>query len=375
MSGPATTAGGAGAAAEYRPRLRESLLVGDPVLHGARTVHLVKDPDSGRSFELGVKEHFLVSRMDGTRTLQELGADYAAAYGKRLGDGHWGSLLSTLGSRGLLDGSPAPAPAEEQPERTNGLLSGSVRMVADAPRTAARLHAAVRPLLSRPAVVVLLLASLAPVAAVAARFADVAAGTARTFTEPAMLFALVALVWLSTALHELAHGVTAHHAGGRVGEIGLRWRLPVVIMYCTVEDFAHLPSTGRRVAVAVAGAVVNLLFLLPFLALWLLAPLDGLTADLLAALLLIGVVQALMMLLPIPPLDGYKIVEQWTHTAQLAASARTWMMLRVRRDPAATAYPARARRVYGGYVALVFASLAVLATGGGLLVHALLTAT
>nr|WP_209311018.1 peptidase M50 [Streptomyces spiramenti] len=357
--------------------MRETLLVGDPVLHGARTVHLVKDPDSGRSFELGVKEHFLVSRMDGSRTLEELGADYAAAYGKRLGDGHWGSLLSMLGSRGLLDGSPAPAAPAAEPaeERGNGVLSGSVRMVADAPRTAARLHAAVRPLLSRPAVVLLLLVSLAPVAAVAARFDDVAAGTARTFTEPAMLFALVALVWLSTALHELAHGVTAHHAGGRVGEIGLRWRLPVVIMYCTVEDFAHLPSTGRRVAVAAAGAVVNLLFLLPFLALWLLAPLDGLTADLLAALLLIGVVQAMMMLLPIPPLDGYKIVEQWTRSAQLAASARTWMMLRVRRDPAATAYPARARRVYGGYVALVLASLALLAAGGGLLVHALLTAT
>ncbi|WP_130796768.1 metalloprotease [Streptomyces otsuchiensis] len=385
MTGTTTTGGDA--AAGYRPRLRGGVLLSDPLLRGPRTVHLVKDPVSERAFEVGPREHFLISRMDGTRTLHELGTDYADEFGKRLGEEHWGKMLGMLGTRRLLEGSPEPVPAsphaanaansvDAKPSpRRNTALSGSIRMVADAHRTTTRLHGALRPLLSSWVMVPLLAAVAALEVAALARFGDLAAGTARTFGEPAMVLALVCLLWLSTALHELAHGVTARHYGGRVGEIGLRWRLPLVMMYCTVEDFPYLATRWQRIATAAAGAVTNLLFLLPFGALWLLAPLDDLTADLLAALLLLGTIQALAMLVPLSPLDGYKITEQLLGTAQLASSTRTWTMLAARRDPAAAAYPARAQRVYGGYAALVVVSVCVLVMAVGLLFHALLTAT
>lgn len=94
----------------YRPCLRPEVLVSDALLLGPRTVHLVKNPRSGKSYEVGVKEHFLMARMDGTRALDELGEQYAAEYGKRLGDANWQQLLAMLGTRGCSRTAPPPRP-------------------------------------------------------------------------------------------------------------------------------------------------------------------------------------------------------------------------------------------------------------------------
>ncbi|MFD3521481.1 site-2 protease family protein [Streptomyces sp. NPDC058653] len=345
----------------YRPSLRPGVLVSDAYLLGARTVHLVKNPRSGKSYEVGVKEHFLIARMDGTRGLDELGGEYAAEYGKRLGDANWQRLLGMLGARGLLEGgpeSPADAPADASPAPPRTLLRGALPLVADADATAGRLHRAVGPLLAAPFVLPLLLLITAMEVVAVARLGELLDGAVVLFTHPVLLAGAATLLWFSTALHELAHGVVARRYGGHVTEIGLRWRLPVVIMYCTVDNYLYLQTRWHRIATALAGAVMNLAVLLPFGAVWLFAPVDDATGEALAGLLLLGSVQALAMLVPFPPLDGYKIAAQLCGATGLAASSREYVRLAVRRDPAAKAYPRRARTAYLLYSA---GSLLVLA--------------
>ncbi|TLQ42322.1 M50 family metallopeptidase [Streptomyces marianii] len=407
--------------ARYRPALRAGVLLSEPLLHGPDLVHLIKNTGSGQSFKVGPREHFLISRMDGTRTLEEIGADYAGRFGRRLGDSHWRSLLSLLGTRDLLarrpgppdaPGDPAPgtgsaaapaagpaaeapsvagspdavataagppAPADSatapgvEPPAARGPLRGSVRLVADADATAARLHRLTRYLLTPAALLPLLALTLLMEATLLLRLGELLDGTAALFTAPALLLAVATLLWLSTALHELAHGVLAHHHGGRVSEIGLRWRLPVVIMYCTVDDFLHLPRRRGRIATAGAGAAVNLLFLLPFFAVWALAPLDHTTRQAVGALLLLGSVQAFTMLLPLPPLDGYRIAAQLLGATGLAASTAAYLGLLLRRSPVATGYPRRARRAYAVYTAAVALTLVLLAAAASAVAHHYLT--
>ena len=379
MSAPAP--GAAGAFADYRPALRAEVLLTGALLHGPGVVHLVKDTDSGNSFKVGAKEHFLIARMDGRRSLKEIGEEYAKEYGRRLADANWQQILRMLGTRGLLAGVPAPVAdvrtepkPEAAPEPARGVLRGSIRLVADADATADRLHRAAGFLLA-PGWLVPLLALIAAMEAVvtlrAGELLDAAAGLV---TNPVLLTGAATLLWLSTALHELAHGVVARHYGGRVAEIGLRWRLPVVIMYCTVDNYLYLGNRRRRIATAAAGAVMNLAFLLPFCALWLFAPLDDATHDALAALLLLGSVQAFTMLVPFPPLDGYKIVSQALGTTGLAASTGEYLRLVARRDPAAARYPRRARLVYTayGFGSLLVLCVLVAAVAAG--AHHLLTA-
>lgn len=347
------TVPGAAAIAAYRPELRASVVLSEALLHGPDTVHLVKDTASGQSFKLGVKEHFLVSRMDGSHSLAEIGAQYAAEFGRRLGDAHWQRLLQMLGARGLLVGSPEPAPAPPGPAAAapveRGLLKGTLPLVADADATAARLHGVLGFLLAPRWIVPLLALVVAMEVVLALHAGELTVAAWELFTNPVLLAATGALLWASTALHELAHGVVARHYGGKVTEIGLRWRLPVVIMYCTVDNYLYLRSRGGRIATALAGAVMNLVFLLPFCALWLFAPLDDATRAGLAGLLFLGSVQALAMLIPVPPLDGYKVVSQALRATELAASSREFLKLKRRRDPAAAAYPRRARIAYTAY--------------------------
>ncbi|MGY3682264.1 peptidase M50 [Streptomyces sp. TE33382] len=373
-----------GALAEYRPALRPRVLLSDALLDGAATVHLIKDTDSGNSFKVGVKEHFLIARMDGERSLKEIGEEYAARYGRRLADANWQQILRMLGSRGLLAGAPAPAApapaaapaagAGPAGEPARSLLRGTLRLVADADATTARLHRTVGFLLAPGWLIPLLALVVAMEAVVVLRAGELLLAVRDLFTNPVLLAGAATLLWLSTALHELAHGVVARHYGGRVAEIGLRWRLPVVIMYCTVDNYLYLGSRWLRIGTAVAGAVMNLVFLLPFCALWLFAPLDDATHDALAGLLLLGSVQAFAMLVPLPPLDGYKIASQLAGATGLAASAGTYLRLVIRRDPAAAGYPRRARIAYPAYGLGSLLVLAAIVAAAVAAAHHLLTA-
>ncbi|MFH9581546.1 site-2 protease family protein [Streptomyces globisporus] len=364
-----------GALAAYRPALRPRVLLSDPLLDGAATVHLIKDAGTGNSFKVGPKEHFLIARMDGERSLAEIGEAYAGEYGRRLGDAHWQRLLALLGAKGLLAGAPEPKPAPSSvPPEKRTLLRGSLPLVADADATTARLHRVFGFLLAPAVMVPLLALVLAMEAVVVARSGELLLAVRGLMTHPVLLTGTAVLLWVSTALHELAHGVVARHHGGRVAEIGLRWRLPAVIMYCTVDNYLYLGTRRHRIATAAAGAVMNLVFLLPFCALWLFAPLDDATHEAFAALLLLGSVQAFTMLVPLPPLDGYKIACQLAGATGLAASAGGYLRLALRRSPEAAAYPRRARIAYPLYAVatvLVLAAAVAAAVAG---VHHLLTA-
>lgn len=275
----ATPPGAVEGLAEYRPELGPQVLLSDAMLQGAATVHLIKDTAGGGSFRVGAKEHFLIARMDGSRSLAEIGEEYAREYGRRLDGARWQQILRMLGTRGLLAGAPArpaggpaatPAPAPAEPDR--GLLRGSIRLVADADATTDRLHRAVGFLLTPGWLVPLLALVLAMEVVAALRIGELLDATKGLFGNPVLLVGAATLLWFSTALHELAHGVVARHHGGTVAEIGLRWRLPVVIMYCTVGNYLYLGSRWQRIQTALVSAVMNLLFLLPFCALWLFAP-------------------------------------------------------------------------------------------------------
>lgn len=359
----------------HRPRLRPEVLLSAPVLKGPATVHLIKDPVGGDAFEVGRKEFFLISRLDGSRSLEDIGEEYAGVFGRRLADANWRQLLGLLAARRLLAGMPAPqrtVPSREGPF-TGGLLQGSVRLVADADATTARLHRILRPLLRAPVVTVLLVVCLGMEVALALEAGVLARETGHLLRQPVALLAVASLLWLSTAVHELAHGVAARHHGGTVGEIGLRWRLPIAIMYCRVDNYRYLASRRHQAVIAAAGAFANLLFLLPFAAWWA-ASGDGDPArPLLAGLLLLGSVQALVNLVPLPPLDGYTMLGHLLRVSNYASETGRYLRLRLRDPEAAAAYPRRAKVLYTAYGIGSCVLVCLIATALAAVAHVLLT--
>lgn len=335
----------------HRPRLRPGIQFGAPMLRGPATVRPIRDPWDGTAFEVGPKEYFLISRLDGTRTLEEIGAEYATAFGRRLGPANWQQLLALLGTKRLLDGAPPrEAPADPAPPPRKGtLLKGSVRLVADAQSATARLHRILRPLLRTPVTVPLLLLCLAMEAVLAVGAVTLLHDTWWLFHHPVALLAVFTLLWMSTVGHELAHGIAAHHYGATVSEIGLRWRLPVAIMYCSVGNYRFLQSRWHQVAIGAAGAFANLLFLLPAALWWAVLDADDPTRRTLSGLLLLGSVQALVNLVPLPPLDGHTMLSHALRVSDYAPHSGRYVHLLLRDRKAAAAYPPRARRLYLAY--------------------------
>ncbi|MFE9873990.1 peptidase M50 [Micromonospora sp. NPDC005686] len=311
-----------------RPRLRDDLLFSRPLNRGPATVHLVKDRRSGRAFELSDKERFLVRRLDGVRSLAEVGDEYAAAYGRRLGDDHWVRLLWLLHERDLLAGGPGEP--EAVPAARSGRLDRWARLLG--------------PLLGPASVagwgllVVVLLAAVA-------RYAGPLWQAARpAFTDPLSLLLLGLLAWAGAATHEFAHALTAVRLGATVKRINL------VTLTCEIEDYAYLARRRDQVVIAAAGGVANGLVLL--LVGTALAVLPGAFADrLFSAYVLVAAVQTAVNFVPLPPLDGYKMAGHLLDTLDLAPESRRYLYTALGRLPGRghARYPRRAAVRLGLY--------------------------
>lgn len=346
-----------------RPALRPDLLISRPMLRGPAPVHLIKDPRSGRRFEIRAKEHFILERLDGRRTLAQIGDEYALRFGARLGEPQWQALLRVVYGRGLMADAPAPAetahPEPASAKKPSGFLSGSVKMVHDAPAFIERLHRATA-FARRPYLLgALALVALAMTGDLAADYGELVRDTAKLIAEPSVLLAVLTLMWLSYGLHELGHGLAGRAFGAAVGEIGIRWHYGMVLMYCRVDDVQFLARRREQVILAAAGVYVNLLVLLPFWIAWAACPPGGPARRLLGGLLLIGMAAALVNLLPLPPLDGYLILGYALGVSRLATESNTFLKLTaaraVRRGKGAVRYPTRLRVLYAAYGTLSYA--------------------
>src|SRR4051812_43360683 len=108
--------------------------------------YLIRDRLKGESFQLGPEEHFLLARLDGTRTAEELCAGFAERFGDPLTQEELHNFLDLARERGFLqsDGAGAPVPLRAnafpddsgQPDPVPGGGAGFPRLAARRKRLA-----------------------------------------------------------------------------------------------------------------------------------------------------------------------------------------------------------------------------------------------
>ena len=357
-----------------RPSVKPDLLLGPELLRGPSPTHLIKDPNTGRSFEIGAKEFFVISRLDGSRDLDQIGEEYAARYGRRLGAPSWQQLLGLMYARQLMSGVPtggpvsATAPAPDEPKST--LRKGKVRLTADASGAIRTLGGWIGFTLSPWFVLPALALIAGMLSQLVAHLGELVEQTGRMYGDPLTVIAVVAVLWISSAIHELFHGLAAIRFGGTVSEIGVRWNLLLVFLYCKVDNYLYLRKRWHQVAIAAVGVFANMLFLLPFYAWWLLSD-PGRLQDGLAGLLVLGSVFGLVNLVPVSPLDGYKMVGHGLGLPDLAPQSFGFVMLLARRRDAAKGYPGKAKIAYLGYAIFAVTLSIGIATAAVLLCYQL----
>lgn len=366
------TAASLAAMRRARPQLESAVRIGPGLWDGASQRFVLHDARTGWYFRVGPHEHFLISRMDGLRTVDELENEFIDRFQRRLTPSLWQSIFSLLAQRGLLVGSATDVKLSSlRDARVRERSQSRTWLHARLPIVRAdgllRLLEPVVRATDRLAVWVLLWAAAAALVAYVALHWDVVWAQARTlWTDPVAVVCFIVLMWVALALHEVAHGVTAWSYGARDIEIGVMWRFPFLSPYCKVDDTMLFHERSRRVRVALAGVTVSAAVCLPFWVVYLLVP-EGSFATVAAAMMTFGMLTALINLIPLFHMDGYYVLMHAVGAFDLEASSRAALVSLVRRDGSAVERsPRRALDLTYGVVslALMTALVGILAGAG-----------
>ena len=152
------------------------------------------------------------------------------------------------------------------------------------------------------------------------------------FFGPANILWLAVVIAMTKVIHELAHGITCRHFGGRCHEMGVMLLVFMPCLYCNVSDAWLLPSKWQRAAVGFAGmyAEIGLASLATF-GWWFTQP-GTVNSILLDTMLVCSVGTLLINGNPLLRFDGYFILSDVTGvpnlqpraTAVIAEYAKSW---------------------------------------------------
>ena len=135
-----------------------------------------------------------------------------------------------------------------------------------------------------------------------------------------------ALILATTALHEIAHGLTCKHFGGEVHDTGLLFMFFMPCMYCNVSDAWIIPEKWKRLWITAAGGYCDLCTWAVSVFIWRLTVLDSLINYLALVALTICGSRGLVNFNPFMRLDGYYLLSDWLAIPNLRRRANDYWM-------------------------------------------------
>ncbi|QBD82835.1 M50 family peptidase [Ktedonosporobacter rubrisoli] len=262
----------------FRPRLRSDIILGPPWLNKEKIVHYLKDTATERYYRIGEKEDFLLRKMDGSRTLQEIGNEYEEIYRHHLSSHSWKQIMAHLSERHLLTETSNSIPVATLRPGVPGQKyiidqgKHQQRFVLFSPdsfltKLMPWANFAFHPIFITIALLIIVMLEIFVLRHSAQLITEIAGDLSSYFQFPFGLIFIVE-IWLFFLAHEFAHGLTCKYFGGAVKEIGIMRQLYYFFPYCKIDDVLLFYNRWHRVYTAAAGIFINLLMLLPFTVLW-----------------------------------------------------------------------------------------------------------
>ena len=356
----------------FYPRLRDEIVFGPPLRLGTHTVYHLKDRFSNWFYRVGTKEYFVFSRMDGTRSLRQIGEEYFAEFGRRLNDSSWGSLFSIIEKRQMLANTANMAKLEDWKQEANkkkreggrGLLRRRFALLKPdrfltqlLPWLAFLFH----PFFVIPALLCIVTLEVFVGFHAHNILQDMIAGYRNVWT----IVLFLGITWVVAFFHECAHGLACKRFGGAVSEIGILWRYLSFFPYCKIDDVLLFHNRWHRVYTSLAGVYINLLCILPFGVLWLLAPAHSLLLAVSSIMLFSFNISSFTNLIPFVELDGYFTLNHMLNMVDLRKESNLYWkrgalkVLLKKGEGNSGAYTLRDRRIYFiyGLLSLTFTAL------------------
>jgi putative peptide zinc metalloprotease protein len=321
--------------ADLKPQLREHVRIHRHHYRGDRW-YLLLDEASGNNHRLTPAAHFLVGRMDGKRSLDQL---WEATL-ERLGDAaptqdETLQLLGQLHDADILQCDVPPDSLEvfRRQERYTQrrwkqrlLTPLAVRVpLLDPERFLTRWLPLVRPLFTRGAFAIWLLLMLAALLLAGVHWAAITQDLIDRVLTPRNLLVLWLTYPLVKILHELGHAFATRFWGGEVHEMGIMFLVLIPVPYVDASAASGFADKHRRMLVDAAGMIVELTLAALALLVWL-AVEPGIVSAIAYNVMLIGSVSTLFFNgNPLLRFDGYYLLADALEIPNLGTRANRYL--------------------------------------------------
>ncbi len=341
-----------GLAPQLRPELHVEIRTDGEA--GERAV--IQDARTGRVLQLDAGSTFIVQRLDGKRTFQEIYLEYTEQVGL-IAPRRLAMIFETLETNGLLVCAPDRTRNNRLATFLHRLLNPDFS-IPHADRWVTAVYRCSRFLFNPFAVTVLILLGLSGLIPLLGNAGPLLAMLGELdrfyYAHPAALLAVYLLLLVFVAVHEFGHGTVCKHFGGRVERLGVMFYLAMFIFYCDVSSAWNFPQKRQRLLVSLGGPLIS--FAMLGVMLWIAGALAGsgtalamiwITACLLAGYALI------MCFNPFIRMDAYYLLMDWTGIPNLRERSfrylRDALLGRTGQKPATGELTARTKRIFLWY--------------------------
>jgi putative peptide zinc metalloprotease protein len=320
--------------AQLKPRLRSHAVVERRHYRG-QLWYVLQDQSNARHFRFNPEAWYLIGRMNGASTLQQIWDEALEHYGEDVpSQDETIALLGRLHSSDVLH-CDVPPDCEELFRRHQKSNRTRIKRrflsplsprwsVLDPERMLDRHMPWVGLLFSWPAAIIWGLVVLSAVIIAGSHWTELSHNVLETISAPHNL----PLLWLSfpvlKTLHELGHAFATKAWGGEVHDMGISLLVLTPVPYVDASSASAFADKRKRILVGAAGMMVELFFAAIALFLWLTVE-PGTVKDLACVVMFIaGISTVLFNANPLLKFDGYHMLVDSIEIPNLATRANQY---------------------------------------------------
>jgi putative peptide zinc metalloprotease protein len=291
------------------PKLAEGIeLIGEYEDSGYKEAPSIARRSDGQIIQLPAILYHVAENIDGRRSYEEIAERATETTGRGLGPEEIKYLVDEkLRPLGVVAGAEGETP---ELKKADPLLALKFRVAVVPERVVHAITSVFYPFFFPP-VIVAAVAGLIAFDVWMLFFHGIAQGARSIVYNPLLLFMLLGLVVVATALHEIGHATAARYGGAKPGVMGAGIYVVWPAFYTDVTDAYRLNRRGR-LRTDLGGIYFNVLFALGTAGVYLLTGFEPLLV-----VVLVQHFQIIQQLLPFLRLDGYYILSDLTGVPDL----------------------------------------------------------
>ncbi len=314
-------------------KLRSDLII-KPQGDGERAVYVVKDPVTGRFFQLRPPEYFLISQMDGRTSITEVEQRFKSKFGIHLPQGAAQGFFRKMQRLCLFEGVYAEAALAGQKRQAgrggplSRLLTWPIASF-NPDHLIGRLERRTRWLFTPEVIVLSFLVIGLSLTIAVANHATFFLRISQIF-QVGSIIGILGAVFVIAVFHEFAHAVALKRYGGSVGQMGFMLLYFQPCVYCNLSDAYLLHDRKQKATVMLAGLFVQMLVTAAAILVWRITDLGTVINRFSFLVAAVSLAVALFNLNPLIKLDGYYLLADLLGLPNLRSRAFGYLRRRLR---------------------------------------------